>query len=295
MPTKRTEFVQTIRAQYLGERMRELRDQRGLTLKYVASYLGVEFSTLARYERAEWPFRRDHVVALLDVYGVYDDAERAELTWLSQNARRADHWWRDGLTADPTLGPVPDRWWIHDRAAEICVYSPTLMPELVQNTAYLDEVLAHASGKQPAPEQTRKKRAYDIGLRVTTLHGRQEKTPTLSVVIDERVLHRPVAGTIGLKTQLQHVVGMARKLPNVSVRIIREISAIHPGIYGAFTVYRMPQPYPPVAVVEHCGGVLLIEGAAAEQYNAAFNHLSSELAESDTESIALINTAMEGL
>jgi hypothetical protein len=53
MPTKRSEFVQTIRAQFLGQRMRKLRDDRGLTLKYVAGYLGVEFSTLARYERAE--------------------------------------------------------------------------------------------------------------------------------------------------------------------------------------------------------------------------------------------------
>src|SRR5687768_10995590 len=51
MPTKREQFVQTIRAQWLGQRMRELREERGLTLKYIAAYLGVEFSTLARYER----------------------------------------------------------------------------------------------------------------------------------------------------------------------------------------------------------------------------------------------------
>jgi predicted transcriptional regulator len=42
LPTKREQFVQTIRAQWLGQRMRELRDERGLTLKYVAAYLGVE-------------------------------------------------------------------------------------------------------------------------------------------------------------------------------------------------------------------------------------------------------------
>jgi transcriptional regulator with XRE-family HTH domain len=66
--------------------MRSLREGRGLTLKYIASYLGVEFSTLARYERAEWPFRRDHVIALLDVYGVYDEPARAELIELAANA-----------------------------------------------------------------------------------------------------------------------------------------------------------------------------------------------------------------
>jgi transcriptional regulator with XRE-family HTH domain len=92
MPTKREQFVQTIRAQWLGQRMRELREERGLTLKYIAAYLGVEFSTLARYERAEWPFRRDHVVALLDVYGVYDERERAQLVQLAQDAWRVNRW-----------------------------------------------------------------------------------------------------------------------------------------------------------------------------------------------------------
>jgi transcriptional regulator with XRE-family HTH domain len=296
MPTKRIEFVQSIRTQYLGERMRELRDERGLTLKYVAGYLGVEFSTLARYERAEWPFRRDHVSALLDVYGVYDENERRDLTRLAENAWRADHWWRDDVNPDAALGAVPDRWWVHDRAKEICVYNPTVVPQLVQNAAYLDEVMARAQTGRPVPEEERKKRVYDIGLRTTALHGRdRNKTPTLRVVVDERVLRWPVAGTAALRAQLQHLVDLVRKLPNVGVRVIREGAAVHPGIYGAFTVYRMPPPYPPVAVVEHCGGALLIEGKAAEHYNAVFEHLATVIAESDTESIALINTTMEDL
>jgi ribosome-binding protein aMBF1 (putative translation factor) len=79
VPTKREQFQHSIRARYLGERMRSLREERGLTLKYIAAFLGVEFSTLARYERAEWPFRADHVTALLDVYGVYGERQREEL------------------------------------------------------------------------------------------------------------------------------------------------------------------------------------------------------------------------
>src|ERR671916_3324072 len=103
MPTKREQFVQTIRAQWLGQRMRELREERGLTLKYIAAYLGVEFSTLARYERAEWPFRRDHVLALLDVYHVYDEGERQKLVTLAQEAWRVNQWELDGSRSPATV------------------------------------------------------------------------------------------------------------------------------------------------------------------------------------------------
>ncbi|MEU8008533.1 helix-turn-helix transcriptional regulator [Micromonospora parva] len=75
MPASREPFVRTLRAQWLGQQMRELRERRGLTLKYVAQYLERDFSSLARYERAEWPFRRELVIALLDLYGVYNERE----------------------------------------------------------------------------------------------------------------------------------------------------------------------------------------------------------------------------
>src|SRR5918998_6531310 len=127
MPTKREQFVQTIRAQWLGQRMRKLREERGLTLKYIAEYVGVEFSTLARYERAEWPFRRDHVSALLDVYGIYEESERDELVNLARNAWRLGQWELDGVKDSSTAGfndrPVIDHWWLQSRAYELCVYA----------------------------------------------------------------------------------------------------------------------------------------------------------------------------
>jgi transcriptional regulator with XRE-family HTH domain len=112
MPTKRETFTPTLRAQYLGQQMRVLRDDRGLTLKYVAGFLGVEFSTLARYERAEWPFRKDHVVALLDVYGVYAEGNRQELTALATNAWRIDHWDHDGAVSTDGDRPYIGEDWL---------------------------------------------------------------------------------------------------------------------------------------------------------------------------------------
>jgi hypothetical protein len=62
MPADRRQFLQTVRAQYLGARMRQLREDRGLTLKYIAAYLGVEFSSrvghAARFLWLAGPFPR---------------------------------------------------------------------------------------------------------------------------------------------------------------------------------------------------------------------------------------------
>jgi transcriptional regulator with XRE-family HTH domain len=293
MPTKREQFVQTTRAQLLGARMRKLRDDRGLTLKYVASYLGVEFSTLARYERAEWPFRGDHVAALLDMYAVYDDRDREELVALAANAGRANHWYRDGVEPEAKLGPVPDRWWIHDRAVEICVYSPTVLPEWVQTAAYLDEVLARVRPHKPLAPNEVNKRAHDIAARTNALtsHGGVR----LHMVVDERVLRRPIAGRAALKAQLEHLVTLVRNHPNIDIRVVPEQTSAHPGLLGGFTLYQMPQPYPDVVFVDHLGGALLIEADGAEEYHKAFNALATEFADGDMESVALINQIKEEL
>ncbi|MDW5324544.1 helix-turn-helix transcriptional regulator [Plantactinospora sp. KLBMP9567] len=79
----------TLRAQWLAQRMRELRQQRGLSTEEAAKYFG---SALGRYERADWPFQRTDVQALLDVYRVFDGRDRAQLLQLCDDARRTDQW-----------------------------------------------------------------------------------------------------------------------------------------------------------------------------------------------------------
>jgi hypothetical protein len=294
MPTKRTDFAQTVRARFLGEWMRGLRDERGLTLKYAASYLGVEFSTLARYERAEWPFRKDHVVGLLDMYGVYDERERQALSALAANAWRANHWYRDGVEPDKTLGPVPDRWWVQERAQAICVYSPTIVPELMQISAYTDEILANGQPTQLATHE-RTKQVHLIGERAKVLTRKDPKPPELHVVLAEAVLRHPIGGKPGMAAQLDRLIALARGNPTVKIQVISDRAMAHPGVHGGFTVYRMTPAYPDVACVDYLGGSLLLEGDAAERLGAAFTVLARDHAEPVNDSIAMLNIIKEEL
>jgi transcriptional regulator with XRE-family HTH domain len=291
VPTKREQFAQTIRAQYLGQQMRELRDAHGKTLKFIAPYLGVEFSTLARYERAEWPFQLHHVEALLDVYGVYDEADRRQLNGLAANAWRADIWYRAWAKPDPMQGPVPDRWWVHQRAQRIHVYSPTIVPELLQTEAYAEQIFTD-SHTGPSREERWRKHRHGMAERTKAITAGSDG-PSLHVVLDEQVLRRPVGGPKVFEAQLERLVELGRH-SNVDIQILTDNTRVPAGVTGGFTVYQMAMPYPVVACVDHVGGALLIEADGAQRYSDAFDILANA-AEPADQSIGLINVLKEEL
>ncbi len=237
VPTKREQYVQTIRAQYLGERMRKLREDRGLTLKYIAAHLGVEFSTLARYERAEWPFRRDHVIALLDVYGVYDEVQRSQLIELAQSAWQINQWAPVGSRYDSLLlshvkGSVPiDPWWLQTRAEELCIYAPLLVPDVVQTRDYAETIV-----RQNVLDGRR------VDQIVARLIGRQQQLDDpprtrLTILLEEQVLHRPIGGRPVMVQQLEFLTRTVER-PHVDIRVLPGQWGWHPGLDGSFTSAR---------------------------------------------------------
>jgi transcriptional regulator with XRE-family HTH domain len=292
VPTKREQFEQSLRARWLGERMRDLRDERGLTLKYIAAYIGVEFSTLARYERAEWPFRQDHVIALLDAYAVHDEAERERLIQLSKDAWRVNRWEPDFQSAidDPSF---VDCLWLESRSEQICSYATMVVPPLLCTPAYA-RALFHAHHGYDGPTFKVEKWLALLAERQKVI-GQRGPLKRLDVFVEEQVLHRPVGGTGVLREQLAHLVRCTGRtdLP-VEVRVVPASAATHPGFFGAFTLFRMPPPYPPVAYVEHLGGRLYIESAGAVQYSHTFDALT-ELALTVTESVQVIDEIVSQL
>jgi len=293
VPTKREQFIQTIRAQYLGEQMRKLREDRGLTLKYIAAHLGVEFSTLARYERAEWPFRRDHVIALLDVYGVYDELKRSQLIELSHSAWQINQWQPttsryDSLLPTNGKGLLPiDLWWLQAKAEELCIYAPLLVPEVVQTRDYAETIV-----RQTVQDGRR------VDQIVARLIGRQQQLDDqprtrLTILLEEQVLHRTVGGRAVLQQQLEFLTRTVER-PHVDVRVLPDRTGWHPGLDGAFTVCKPPRPYPPVALVDHLTGRLAVEATDADRYVDIFDKLK-ETALEPVRSVELIQEAADDL
>ncbi|WP_345074961.1 helix-turn-helix transcriptional regulator [Phytohabitans flavus] len=293
VPTKREQFMYSVRARYLGERMRGLREERGQTLKYIAAYLGVEFSTLARYERAEWPFRVDHVIALLDVYGVFEERQREELVALARNAWRVCAWEvagvKDAVTAGANEQPIIDQWWIQSKAEELCVYAPVLPPPLLQARDYAETLIRFRDPQMPMMK---------VEAKVRELIDRQQvlddRPPIrLTVILEEAALSRRAAGPAVTLAQWEHLVRAVER-PHVNVLVLPTNATLHHGIDGGFTLCRMHPPYPPVALLDQLTGRAAIEADAAEQYSVAFDKLK-EAALNPTHSIGLIQQEINDL
>jgi transcriptional regulator with XRE-family HTH domain len=57
----------------IGERLKELRDKKGLTLKQMGEILGVSHMTYQRYEKNDTDVSTDMLIKLADFYGVTTD------------------------------------------------------------------------------------------------------------------------------------------------------------------------------------------------------------------------------
>lgn len=297
MPTSRP-FIRTLRARWLGHCMRQIRAERGLTLQDVAAEIGVECSTLSRLERAEWPFRRDqHVEPLLDVYGIYDQTTRDDLLQLARRAWQIHHWHLDPTTdAHPTPGegPVqhhPPLDWIYAQAEQICPYAALTVPDLLQTNAY-----AYASLRSAASEAADRNIEAHLHQRMrmqTTSVG--STPPRFCAILDEQVLHRPVGGVEALAAQIDHLRHlMGHPDRNIEIRILPTRASHAIGIEGPFVVLRMPHGHPPVAIVPHLGGHLVIEATLAERYDHIHKRLTAH-ALSPSESLTLVEARAKEL
>jgi transcriptional regulator with XRE-family HTH domain len=267
MPTSSGRKMATLRARWLGHRMRELRDQNGLTLRQAAKYLQRDFSALSRFETAEWPFPRADVLQLLDLYGVTDEKQRGLLVHLSEDVWRKDEWetaFGDTLR-DRSFCDVP---WLEERADEIITFDVTFVPGLLQIREYADAVIRAVEGT-PATGKV----ADWVARRLARQRIFAPPRPTRMIaVLDEAVLRRPVGGAQVMRRQLAHLQQCAAR-PNLSIRVIPFAAGPHAGFDGPFILFRMPPPYPEVAYVESLAGRLFLESPKTSRFVHAYDRL----------------------
>ena len=68
-------------SQSFGNKLRELRENRGLLLRQVAATLEVDTAFLSRVERDEKQLKQEHITKLADLFGVNEDELHTH--WLS--------------------------------------------------------------------------------------------------------------------------------------------------------------------------------------------------------------------
>src|SRR5690348_2750697 len=87
LPCMPRRFTPSVRMRRLAARLRELREQAGLTQEEVSERTGKDRSTLYSIENAQRRPQRSTLIQLLDVYGVTDPL-RGELLAVLKDARQ---------------------------------------------------------------------------------------------------------------------------------------------------------------------------------------------------------------
>jgi transcriptional regulator with XRE-family HTH domain len=278
----------TLRSQWLGQQLRDLREEARLTLKEVAAYVQRDASSISRLESGTHPARVPDVLAYVTLCRVSDARRRSALVKLAQDAWQTG-WW-DRYT-EGALEKLMDLAWLEARAVEIHDFQALVLPGLVQTPSYGRAVI-RASDHDTSEE--------NIGRWLQIRMARQQilcrETPArLTTVLDESVLHRQVGGVEVMQSQMDHLIKLSEQ-GNVTILVLPWSSGAHASPEGCFEVLFMDGPYTAVGYAETPAGAFFIERDDVDRLMDRHTRLSAA-ALSQTDSLALmrdIASDMEG-
>lgn len=269
----------TLRAQLLGQQLRQLREEARLTIKDLAEYIQRDGSTVSRFESGILPARVPEVLAYLDLCGVDDRRRRDALKRLSQDVFQKG-WW-DGY-ADDVASSLVDRIWLESRARAIRTFQTIVVPGLLQTREYAETVIRAADPDAADLEITRWVEVRMNRQRLLT----QPSPIQLTAIIDEAALRRRVGGAALMRDQLDHLARQA-SLPNIEIMVLPAVAGAHASPDGPFEILRMPEPYSDFVLIHTPAGQVCVESSAAVKLAGVYDRILA-MALSGEDSVAFI-------
>jgi transcriptional regulator with XRE-family HTH domain len=281
----------TVPRRQLGRYLRQIREERNITVKGGADILECSFQKLWRIEKGAVPVRGTDVKLLCQGYGV--SPEMTEVLVGLARETKAKGWWQSYGDA------VPD-WFelyvgLEGAASRMRKFEPSVVPGLLQARAYMEAVIL---ADQPQMSEADVLRRIAIKTERQGLLSRHfPPPPRLEVIVDEGVLRRSPSVPGAMSQQLWHLL-KANELPHVSVRALPLTVGPHrASASGAFTILEFPagetdKGEPPTIFSESLTGALYLDKPREiQRYDEVWATLA-ELALSERESDEMITAIM---
>jgi transcriptional regulator with XRE-family HTH domain len=267
-----------VRQRELGKRLRELRNDRGLTVEDVANKL---LCSATKISRLETGVRRPSLRDVRDLCALYevDEPTSADFMSLARGAREPGWWTQyEDINLDPYIG-------LEHEAAAITCYSMYYIPALLQTEDYARTIIGAIAPKMdPAIYQQR----VEVRMR------RQQRLddanrPRYRVLLDEAALRRRVGGPALMAAQLGKILRTARGDKAV-VQVITFEAGAHAAADGNFVLLEFADSnLSPVIFIEGLTGNQYLERAAdLARYREAIEYLR-DMALSPRDSLAFID------
>jgi len=237
----------TVRQRELGKRLRQLRNQHGLTVDEVADKLLCSATKISRLETgARRPSLRD-VRDLCGLYGL-DEPTSAEFMTLASETRKQG-WWTEyeDLNMDPYLG-------LEAAAAAITSYTMYYIPALLQTDEYAIAII-----QAIAPKMDQNILLQRVEVRIRRQQRLEEADPPrYRVLLDEAVLRRGIGGATVMAAQLGKVLEHERS-GKVTVQVIPFDFGAHAAQDSNFILFEFEEG-------TNQSPVVFVEGLTGNQY-----------------------------
>ncbi|MFE1751242.1 helix-turn-helix domain-containing protein [Streptomyces anandii] len=230
----------------LGKRLRQLREQAGVSFEEAARAIEVTPLTVRRIEKAEVGLRIPYVRELLRAYGV-PAAEIDDFLALAREANRPGWWYK--------FRDVLPEWFrayvsLESEASVIRLYEPHYVPGLLQTYDYATALMRVGFPNESKEEIARR---VDLRLRRQDLLAKPD-APAVWAIVDETVLRRPVGGAGVMRAQIDRLAEVC-SMPKVRIQVMRFSVGAHPGAYGPFHHFRFGfSELPDIVYTENLAG-----------------------------------------
>ncbi|MFD7068291.1 helix-turn-helix domain-containing protein [Streptomyces sp. NPDC059913] len=197
-------------ARLLGDYLRNLRKQRGMTLAQVAPAIRGSESKISRLERGESPAKERDVRDLADFYGLEDRRELDNLLRYSQDST----WYQK--YADITPNWLKRLIGLEGSAESIRTYENNVVPGLLQTRSYARAVVTDGL---PGASQADIDRRVELRAERQIMLQRRRRRPQVTALLNEGVLCQPTGGPQVMVEQLEHLKKV-QELDMVNVLIL---------------------------------------------------------------------------
>jgi hypothetical protein len=272
----------TLRAEWLGKLLRDLREATGLSLKGAGDHVLRDPSAISRMETGSIPLRIADIRELMSLYKV-DDQLRAGLELLARDIWVRE-WW-DAYAEDVHVHLV-DLAWLETRAETIRNFSATVIHGLLQTRDYAEAVMRAVEPDAPDDHLSQ---WIEFRLKRQDVLQQQDYT----AILDEGVFLRSFGGNHVMREQLAHLLDVATR-PNVTIRVLPFSKGPLACPESAFTLLAMPAPLPVVAQATTDTGEIYLEAAKTARFVAAYGRYQRHALDAE-ESRVYIKSRMEVL
>jgi DNA-binding XRE family transcriptional regulator len=251
------------------DEMRAMRESRGWSQGELARRVSCSESLIAMvetYQRAPSQSLARSLDRALGTSGFTEDSETG--AWSPGTFSRL---WRKLRTVS---FPVAFRPFAEREAVAVALrtFEHSFVPGLLQTADYARAVVANKLGATEAGIET------DVSDRIARqwiLTRDVPPPPRLWVLVDEGILHRPVAPAAVMRDQLDHLAAMSQ-LPSVTIQVVPYAAGGHTGLLGAFILADLPGAQSIVFLDDASGGRVAEDAPVVSDMALLFDALRSD-------------------